>query len=76
MLANSETKARLRADSKLPTISLLVAAWNEEKYIIQFLKSYIALDYPYKELILNIPIWNLFKLMLADSLAVLHSWIS
>lgn len=35
-----------------PFVSVLVAAWNEEAYLADFLRSFTALTYPYKELIL------------------------
>ena len=37
---------------ELPLVSLLVAGWNEEAYIEDFLSSFCDLDYPNKELIL------------------------
>ena len=35
-----------------PVVSVLVAAWNEEAYLADFLCSFAALTYPHKELIL------------------------
>ena len=37
---------------RYPLVSLLVAAWNEAAQIEAFLESFVALDYPNKELIL------------------------
>lgn len=36
----------------LPKVSILVAAWNEAPHIQRHIKSFLALSYPYKELIL------------------------
>lgn len=36
-----------------PKVSVLVAAWNEEKIIHQHIQSFMALRYPHKELILG-----------------------
>ena len=38
--------------SKLPTVSILVAAWNEEAHIGRFLQSFHTLNYPHKQLVL------------------------
>ena len=42
----------LQAWPRLPAVSLVVAAWNEERNIERFLQSYEDLDYPDKTLVL------------------------
>ena len=46
VLAKIETKKRIRDENYFPTVSMVVAAYNEEKHIAEKIKNFLTLDYP------------------------------
>lgn len=51
-IAQSDARPALPVWTDLPTVSILVAAWNEEAHLGRFLDSFHALRYPHKQLVL------------------------